>query len=72
MIVHKILNIIVNNTVFDFFVGNMKKILDGGYSCAIFMNLPKDFGTLNHDLLVATLGAYGFQTAAVRYMEAIK
>lgn len=67
-IVHKILNIIVNNTVFDFFVGNMKKILDGGYSCAIFMNLSKDFGTLNHDLLVATLGAYGFQTVAVRYM----
>ena len=72
LIVHKILNIIVNNTVFDFFVGNMKKILDGGYSCAIFMNLSKDFGTLNHDLLVATLGAYGFQTVAVRYMEAIK
>ena len=43
-----------------------KKILDqGGYICAIFMNLSNTFGTQDHDLLVAKLGAYGFETDAL-------
>ena len=47
-----------------------KKVLDkGGYICAIFMNLSKVFDTLNHDLLFAKLGAYGFETDALRYMK---
>ena len=49
-----------------------KKVLDkGGYICAIFMDLSKAFHPLNHDLLIAKLGAYGFETDALRYMKAI-
>ena len=38
-----------------------KEVLDKGYSVsAIFMNLSKGFDTLDHDLLIAKLEAYGF------------
>ena len=40
-----------------------------GYICAIFMGLSKAFDTLNHDLLIAKLGAYGFETDALRYVK---
>ena len=33
------------------------------------MDLSKAFGTFNHDLLIATLVAYGFETDALRYMK---
>ena len=47
-----------------------KKTLDnGGYVCAIFMDLSKAFDTLNHNLLIAKLGAYGFETEALNYMS---
>ena len=47
-----------------------KKVLDkGGYICAIFMDLSKAFDTLNHDSLIAKLGAYGFEIDALRYMK---
>ena len=33
------------------------------------MDLSKAFDALNHDLLIAKLGAYGFETDALRYMK---
>ena len=33
------------------------------------MNLSKVFDTLNHDLLIAKLGAYGFEKDIMRYMK---
>ena len=33
------------------------------------MYLSKVFDTLNHDLSVAKLGAYGFETEALRYLK---
>ena len=47
-----------------------KNILDkGGYICAIFIDLSKTFDTLNHDLLIARLGANGFGTDALSYIK---
>ena len=47
-----------------------KKTLDkGGYICAIFMDLSKAFDTLNNKLLIAKLGAYGFDTKALYYIK---
>ena len=37
-----------------------KNALGKGYVSAIFMDLSKPFGTLNHNSLIAKLGAYGF------------
>ena len=49
-----------------------KKVLDkGGYICAIFMDLSKAFDALNHDLLLAKLGAYGLETDALSIWKAI-
>ena len=41
----------------------------GGFVCAMFMDLPKAFGTMNHYLLIAKLGASGFQKDALSYMK---
>ena len=39
-----------------------KNTLDkGGFVCAIFMDLSKVFGTMDHDLSITKLGAYGFK-----------
>ena len=47
-----------------------KNVLDKRrYICLIFMDLSKEFDTLNHDFLIAKLGADGFERDALRYMK---
>ena len=47
-----------------------KNILDKrGYVFAIFMDLSKVFDTLNHNLLIAKLGAYGFERESLSFMK---
>ena len=47
-----------------------KNVLDKRrYICSIFMDLSKEFDTLNHDFLIAKLGADGFERDALRYMK---
>ena len=44
-----------------------KKISDErGYICAMFIDLSKTFGRINHDLLIAKLGVNGFERDALR------
>ena len=41
----------------------------GVFVFAMFMDLSKAFDTLGHDLLIAKLGAYGFQKDALSFMK---
>ena len=46
-----------------------KKALDiGENACTIFMDLSKAFDSINHDLLLAKLKAYGFSENALKLM----
>ena len=47
-----------------------KEALDKGKSVGvIFMDLSKAFDTLNHDLLIAKLEAYGFFENSLNYIQ---
>ena len=49
---------------------SLKNTLDqNGYGGAILMNLSKAFDAINHDLLIAKLGPYGFDTASLKLSE---
>ena len=51
-------------------VEKWKNTLDkGGYVSAIFMDCSKAFDTLNHNLLIAKLGAYGLERGSLSYMK---
>ena len=42
---------------------------NGAYVSALFMDLSKAFDTINHDLMLAKLKAYGFSTNALNLMH---
>ena len=51
-------------------IESWKNVIDkGGTLAAIFMDLSKAFDTLNHNLLISKLGAYGFNNDALFFMK---
>ena len=51
-------------------IERLKNTLDqNGYGCAILMDLSKAFDTINNDLLIAKLGAYGFGTESLKLIR---
>ena len=47
----------------------IKILHNRGYACAMFMNSSKAFDTIQHDLMIAKLGVYGFSHGPLYYMR---
>ena len=48
----------------------MERAIDKGeYVSELFMDLSKAFGTINHDLMIAKLRAYGFSKEALKFIQ---
>ena len=48
----------------------MERAIDNGeYVSELFMDLSKAFGTINHDLMIAKLRAYGFSKEALNFIR---
>ena len=53
-----------------FLLEGWKNVLDKkGYGGAVLMDLSKAFDTLNHDLLIAKLHAYGFSEESLQLIK---
>ena len=51
-------------------IEDWKKILDGkGFGGAVLMDLSKGFDTLNHELFIAKLSAYGFNNESLKLIQ---
>ena len=51
------------------YVDTFLSLEEKGFGGAVLTNISKAFDTLNHDLLLAKLGAYGFNNAALRLIR---
>ena len=51
------------------FIENLKMSLDNSFGGAVLMDLSTAFDTINHELLIAKLEAYGFNKNALKFIQ---
>ena len=60
----------IETTVMKELIEKWKIVLDSkGYGDAVLMDLSKAFDTINHDLLIAKLHAYGFSKESLKLIK---
>ena len=63
-------NRILNTTALLSLIENLKMSLDKhSFGGAVLMDLSKAFDTINHELLIAKLEAYGFNKNALKFIQ---